>query len=32
VTEAGRTFLRRIGLAFDRYLVQAAAMPRLAAT
>jgi oxygen-independent coproporphyrinogen-3 oxidase len=32
VTETGRAFLRRIGLAFDQYLAQPAAMPRVAAT
>jgi oxygen-independent coproporphyrinogen-3 oxidase len=30
VTEAGRAFLRRIGIAFDRYLAQPAAMQRFA--
>jgi oxygen-independent coproporphyrinogen-3 oxidase len=30
VTETGRAFLRRIGLAFDRYLAQPAAVQRLA--
>jgi oxygen-independent coproporphyrinogen-3 oxidase len=32
VTRTGRAFLRRIGLAFDGYLAQADAQPRLAAT